>query len=164
VQQGAVLAHFPFPWLVCATFGLAVASAVFPWMSAEVIVLALPALAPTRPGLVGLLLAATAGQMAGKCIVYWVGRRGARHSSPRVKHAIDRWRDRLANWKAGPMGLVFLSSTVGLPPFFVVTAMAGALRVDFLRFLVAGTAGRLVRFGALIFVPQIVSSIVCALK
>jgi membrane protein YqaA with SNARE-associated domain len=151
-----MLNHLAFPLLIAATFGLTVASAVFPWMNAEVIVLALPAVAPTRPALVLLLLVATAGQMAGKCIVYWIGRRGSKYSTPRMTRAIDRWRDRLANWRTGPMGLVFFSSAVGLPPFFVVTAMAGALRVNFPRFLVAGTAGRLVRFGALILVPQLV--------
>ena len=147
-----------FPWLVLATFGLTVASAVFPWLNAEIIVLALPAVAHSRVALLALLLVATAGQMAGKCVVYWAGRQGSRHSTPRMAAAIERWRDRILHWRRGPIGLVFFSSAVGLPPFFVVTAMAGALNVDFPRFLAAGTAGRLLRFGALVFVPPLVMS------
>lgn len=145
-----------FPWLTLAIFGLAVATAVFPWMNAEIVVLALPAVAPSRAGLLVLLLAVTGGQMAGKCLVYWAGRQGSRRASPRTALAIEQWRDRVMRWRSGPIGLVFFSSAVGLPPFFVVTAMAGALRIDFARFLLAGTAGRLLRFGALVLVPQLV--------
>ena len=36
------------PWISWCYFGLAVASAVFPWVNAEVIVLSLPAVAPSK--------------------------------------------------------------------------------------------------------------------
>jgi membrane protein YqaA with SNARE-associated domain len=141
-------------WLAC--FGLTAASAVFPWIVAEVIVLALPVLAPSPQALVGLLLTAVAGQMTGKAIVYWIGRGGSEWS-PKMAKALDRWRGTFTTGsRAG--GLVFLSSALGWPPFFAVTAVAGAMKVHFPTFMAAGTAGRLIRFGALVFVPQIVTA------
>ena len=148
------LVELGFVWRAVACFGLTLLSGVFPWMNAEIIVLALPAVSSSPAALIGLLLAATAGQMTGKCIIYWTGRGGLRHGSPRMSAAVERWRGRIQRLRLGPTGLIFLSSSVGIPPFFVVTAIAGALRVNFPRFLLAGTAGRLVRFGALISVPE----------
>lgn len=121
-------AQMGLPWIALACFGLAAASAVFPWMSAEIVVLALPALAPSPKALAALLLIATAGQMAGKCIVYWTGRGTFRWASPRITRAVERWRGRLGSTPSRAMGLVFLSSA----------------------------AGRLLRFGALVYVPQII--------
>jgi membrane protein YqaA with SNARE-associated domain len=149
-------AHLAFPAVAAACFGMSVASAIFPWIAVEIIVLALPALAPSLPALALLVVLATAGQMAGKCLVYWTGRRTFRHAGPRVARAVERWGDAMTRRPRGAFGLVFLSSSVGFPPFFLITAAAGALRVSFSQFVVAGTAGRLLRFGALVFVPRLV--------
>ena len=48
-------------------------------------------------------------------------------------------------------GLVFLSSASGLPPFYVISTLAGALRVSFAAFILVGTAGRFLRFAAVGF-------------
>ena len=64
------------PWMTLWCFGLTVASAVFPWVNAELIVLSLPAFASSKAGLLVLVLIATAGQMTGKCVLYWTGRKG----------------------------------------------------------------------------------------
>ena len=149
-------AEFGFGWACLSCFLLTVASAVFPWMSAEIVVLALPAVARSPLSLAALVVTATAGQMTGKCLVYWTGRGSSGATSPRVKRSIDRWHERFTRGRWSPMGLVFLSSAVGFPSFFVVTAMAGAVKLNFSRFMLAGTVGRLLRFGALVFVPQLV--------
>jgi membrane protein YqaA with SNARE-associated domain len=149
--------HLGFGWAAAACFGLCVASAVFPWIAVEVIVLALPAVASSPRALLALVLVATLGQMTGKAIVYWIGRGCWRWSTPRMTRAVERWGGRFANGQRGG-GLVFLSSSVGWPPFFAVAAVAGALKVHFPTFMAAGAAGRLVRFGALIFVPQALSA------
>jgi membrane protein YqaA with SNARE-associated domain len=144
-------------WTALGCFALTLLSALVPWVNAEVIVLSLPAVAASGTELVLLLLVATAGQMSGKCVLYWIARRGgARLSEGRVAAAIARWRVRIERRPSSPVALVLLSSAVGIPPFYVITLMAGALRVGFWPFLAAGTCGRLVRFGALIYVPHLV--------
>jgi membrane protein YqaA with SNARE-associated domain len=150
--------HMDLGWAALTCFGLTVLSAVIPWMHAEIVVLALPAVAPSPAALAALVMVATAGQMAGKCLVYWTGRRGFRRCTPRMTAAVERWRNRIDRLRSGPTGLIFLSSALGIPPFFVITAVAGALQVSFPRFLLAGTAGRLLRFGAIVLVPQIIMS------
>jgi membrane protein YqaA with SNARE-associated domain len=146
------------PWLVLSYYGLAVASAVFPWINAEVLVLSLPAVAPSRPALILLVLIATAGQMTGKCFLYWAGRKGKGALPGRAGKALMRWTERLEARPSRAVALVLVSSVVGLPPFYVMTLLAGALRMNFLVYLMAGTTGRLVRFGVLVMLPQLALS------
>jgi membrane protein YqaA with SNARE-associated domain len=153
------MAESGLPWLVLSYFGLAVASAVFPWVNAEVIVLSLPAVAPSRAALILLVLIATAGQMTGKCFLYWAGRKGNKVLPGRAGQILTKWRHRLEARPSRAVALVLISSVVGLPPFYLMTLLAGALRMNFLVYLTAGTAGRLVRFGVLVTLPQLALSL-----
>jgi membrane protein YqaA with SNARE-associated domain len=131
--------------------GLSFASAVIPWINAEVIAISLPAIAHSPAQLAGLVVIVTIGQMAGKCIVYGAGRRGVRIGSAKIAERLGRWQARAAAspWQA--IGLVGVSSIVGIPPFYVISAVAGAIGMNLGWFLAAGTAGRLIRFSALAF-------------
>ena len=149
------MADSGLPWMMLSYFGLAVASAVMPWLNAEVIVLSLPAVAPSRTALALLVVIATVGQMTGKCLVYWAGRKGNRVLPGRAGMALEKMKDRLATRPSKAAALVLVSSLVGLPPFFLVTFVAGAVKMNFVAFMTAGLAGRLVRFGALVMVPQL---------
>lgn len=143
-------------WLSLVCLALTTFSAVVPWVNAELVVLSLPLVAHSRAELAALVLVAAAGQMAGKCLVYWAGRKGAERQSPRMARGVDRWRERFAARPWAPLGFVLLSSAIGVPPFYVISLLAGAMRVDFARYVVVGTAGRLIRFGAIAFLPQTV--------
>src|SRR5262245_38387003 len=116
--------------MVLSYFGLTVASAVFPWVNAEVIVLSLPAIAPSKAILALLVLTATAGQMTGKCFLYWAGRKGKGVLPGRAGQALTRWRERLEARPSKAVALVLISSIVGLPPFYLMTILAGALRMN----------------------------------
>ena len=137
-------------------FGLTVVSAIVPWVNAEIIVLSFVALAHSPAQLALVVVVATAGQMVGKSAVFWAGRRGERWRGHKGELSL-RWQQRLTAkpWRAA--ALVLLSSIVGVPPFFLVTLAAGAAGVNFRSFLVAGTVGRLVRFGAIAFLPYAMS-------
>lgn len=137
-------------WAMAACFVLAIVSAIFPWVNAEIIVLSLPAVAKSQVDLVVLVLVAAAGQMAGKCAVYWGSRTGLRLPTGRIAAVLARWRTRVAARPRSPLALVLLSSTVGIPPFYLMTMVAGALKVNFLEYLLVGTCGRLLRFSALV--------------
>ena len=142
-------------WVALWCFGLTVVSAVVPWVNAEVIVLSFPALAQSQLELTVLVLVATAGQMTGKIAVYWTGRRAGDLPKARMAEAIERWRGRLERRPASALGFVFLSSAVGIPPFYVMSLLAGALKLSFARYFFVGACGRLVRFGLLAFSPQL---------
>ena len=61
-------------WMFLGCFAYTLVSAIFPWINAELLVLSLPLMASSPTELLALLLVATAGQMLGKCAVYWSGR------------------------------------------------------------------------------------------
>ena len=97
--------------------------------------------------------------MTGKCFLYWAGRKGNKVLPGRAGQILTKWRDRLEARPSRAVALVLISSVVGLPPFYLMTLLAGALRMNFLVYLTAGTAGRLVRFGVLVTLPQLALSL-----
>ncbi len=136
-------------------FALSIVSALVPWVNGEVLLLSLAALVTSPFHLAALVLLASAGQMLGKCVLYWAGRGVIPLSEGRVGRAVTAWRGRFEKSSSKQMGLVFVSSALGIPPFYVITILAGAFRVRFGRFIAVGTCGRLIRFGALILVPHL---------
>jgi membrane protein YqaA with SNARE-associated domain len=76
--------------------------------------------------------------------------------SPRLARVVERWQPYFAAGSGKAAALIVLSSAVGIPPFFVTTLLAGALRMQLASFVAAGTCGRLIRFGALVLVPHLV--------
>jgi len=143
-------------WTAAWCFGYTVLSAIVPWVNAEVVVLSLPLFAASRLELMALVLVATAGQMVGKCVVYWSARGAGKAPPERWTASLERWRVRFERRPPAALGLVFVSSAVGIPPFYVISLLAGALKLGFGRYLFAGTCGRLVRFGLLAFCPQLI--------
>jgi len=130
---------------------LAFVSAILPWVNAEILILSLAAIAGSPAELAVLVLIATAGQMAGKCVIYWVARRGCVFPSAWMARRMERWRGRAVARPSSSIMLVAASSLVGIPPFFAMSVVAGALKMNFGSFFVAGACGRLVRFFALAF-------------
>jgi membrane protein YqaA with SNARE-associated domain len=114
-------------------------------------VLALPVVAHSPAQLAGLVGIVTLGQMAGKCIVYFAGRRGARIGPPAMAERLARWQARAAASPSGAIALLAFSSVIGIPPFYLMSAIAGAVGMHLGWFLAAGTTGRLIRFSALAF-------------
>src|SRR5262245_4215981 len=123
--------HLSFAMALLCCLGLAMISAVIPWVNAEAIVIALPAIAHSPAELAGLVVVVTAGQMAGKCVVYFAGRRGAARSgrseskgarvgSASMAQRLERWQARAAASPTGAIALVAVSSVVGIPPFYVM--------------------------------------------
>ena len=143
-----------WPYLSC--FMLSIVSALVPWVNGEVILLSLAALAHSPWTKALLVLAASGGQMAGKCILYRIGKDAIRVKSERMKATIAAWKGRLEQSRSKMLSLVFVSSAVGIPPFYVITLLAGVLRVRFGPFFTVGACGRVIRFGLLAFVPWVV--------
>lgn len=143
-------------WIAAGCYTLAVVSAVVPWVNAEVLMLSAAPLAGSPIQLAVLVALVTLGQMTGKSIMYWISRNATRPRAPRLQNAIDRWGERLQRHPGSALGVMLLSSTIGLPPFYIVAIAAGALNVAFGRFLAVGAVGRLVHFALLAFVPQLI--------
>lgn len=134
---------------LAGAYGAFVASAVVPWVNAEILLLSMMPFVRSWADAAVLVVVATTGQITGKIGIYWLGRVAGstgRGGSRRLG-AVERWHGRMTRRPGSAASLLFLSATVGVPPFYVLTALAGVLRVRFVVFLVAGTVGRLLHFG-----------------
>ena len=138
-----------------ACFGLSIVSALCPWVNGEITLLSFSMLAhsPLQSGI--LVVLASAGQIVGKCILYWAGRGAIPIRSGRIAGALDAWRGRIERSSLNPLWLVFISSLSGIPPFYVITILAGTFRLRFSSFIAVGACGRLLHFGILAAVPQL---------
>ncbi|MEJ2247877.1 MAG: VTT domain-containing protein [Acidobacteriota bacterium] len=143
------------PLMYATCFGLSIVSALLPWVNSEVLLLSLSAFAHSSFQLMILVLLASAGQLLGKCILYWAGRGVIPVSSGRIDKAFNSWKDRFARSGSKSMWLVFISAVTGIPPFYVITFLAGAFRLKFSSFIAVAAAGRLLHFGILAMVPQL---------
>lgn len=130
--------------LVCFVGGLV------PLLNAEVWLVAL-AVSLTTAGPLPLVVAlAVVGQMTAKSLLY-LGARGATGLAPRrYQTAVARARGYLVRWRRKPLAVLWLSTTVGLPPLYLVSIAAGALEVRFRTFVLVGLVGRTLRFGAVV--------------
>lgn len=145
--------------LYLTTFIVAVISGVVPVVNIEIYLVWVAALTPSSLG-VPITVLAAAGQMIGKTIMYLaaagilkisVKEPGEKMAS--IKKKFESWKDRLSLF-------LFLSAFSGFPPFYVVSLAAGALRINFWRFLVAGLAGRLLRFALIVFFPHLIKGLI----
>ena len=141
-------------WLLSGCYAAAVVSAVLPWVNAEVIMLAALPAAAAHGRLVPLVCVITLGQMTGKSVMYWLSR-NAPTPAPRLRHIVERWRDRFERHPRSAWTCIFVSAALGFPPFYAVSIAAGTFRMSFASFLAVGGAGRLLHFSVLAFVPYL---------
>jgi membrane protein YqaA with SNARE-associated domain len=141
--------------IILGTFVYCIGSAVIPVMHAEAYLITVSALAP--PALAwAMVFAATAGQMVGKVGMYWAGRGVLRLPSERMRRRLAAVRARYEDHRGVGNGLIFLSASSGLPPFYAIAVAAGMLRVPLRSFISFGTAGRFLRFAATVFLPHLI--------
>jgi membrane protein YqaA with SNARE-associated domain len=152
------------PWeavrAIAASFGVCFSASLLPvGGGSEVYVLATSALLPTV-FVAPLVLASAAGSVAAKVLVYL----GASHtvSLPRFLRFLQRKASsKLATRiQEGPWirrGLILISATVSVPPFFAIALTAGTLKTPLRELIVVGFVGQSIHFGAVWALPQVVS-------
>lgn len=129
-------------------------SAIVPMVNAELFVVFLGSVA-TPALLPALVVTATLAHMAGKSVMYVAGASADRLPDGRFKRRIMAAHDTVQRRPNLGLVVVFLSALVGVPPFYVVSVVSGVLRFAFGVFFLAGLAGRLLRFTALIYLPYL---------
>lgn len=132
--------------VVGATLGVAVLSGVIPVLNLEIYLIGVVAVTGGIPLAIVLGLIAALGQMIAKAGLYHVARGATNLTRKKHSAGIDKARTMIARWRNKPLTLLFVSGSVGLPPFYVVSLAAGMLDVRFRSFLAVGFAGRAARF------------------
>jgi membrane protein YqaA with SNARE-associated domain len=145
-------------WLLAGGFAGGLLSALVPWVNAEILLLAALPAAMTHGAGPGLVVALTLGQMVGKSVVYWLSREAIGRTGGRVTARTERWRTRFVQHPRSAVAIVGASALLGVPPFYIVSIVAGTLRMSFAVFLTVGGLGRLAHFTLIASVPQAVSS------
>lgn len=138
---------------VLGTFAFCVGSAVIPVLHAEMFLVTASLVAPPElrwP----LVIAATCGQMLGKVGMYYAGRGIKLIPGERMQRRIQLASARYRGMREVGGGLVFVSAASGLPPFYLVSIAAGIVTFPLMPFIIFGFAGRLIRFGVVVFLPH----------
>lgn len=142
--------------LFAAYYGAFVTSALLPWVNGEAMLLSIVTLSDTDPTLLSLI--ATAGQMTGKSVMYWIGWRTG--TLPAASNS-GRWQAVHAWFAAGRVrrwATILVSAIFGLPPFYLISILAGALKMGYVGFLVLGIIGRFLHFEGIALFPQLLKS------
>jgi membrane protein YqaA with SNARE-associated domain len=135
---------------------LAFVSALIPLVNIEAVLVVRGAVADIDQKWL-LALAAAAGQMVGKVIWYLLGA-SALHwgwirrkvEQPRNAARLEAWRARTHDRPVLAGLLVLVSAATGLPPFAVLSVLAGQLRMSLWLFCSLGLVGRWLRFFAVL--------------
>ncbi len=130
-------------------------SGVVPLVNAELLVVGATLAAP---GIGVPLLAAvsTAGQMVTKTALFALARWAPSRLPAKARSVLDR-ASRVVAERGGAAGsVVFASAATGLPPFYGVSLAAGALGMNPRSFVVSGSVGRVLRFGAVAWAARFV--------
>lgn len=145
----------PSPLLLCilvvvvaATSSLFPVSPVEPWLIG---------VATVAPGwlIAPLIVLVTVSSMAAKSVVFLGGRKVEASFKGRTRQRFEQLRVRVADRPRLQRGTLFLSSVVGFPPFYVITALCGTLKMPFRQFILLATTGRAIRFATLMLAPQL---------
>ena len=128
-----------------ATVVVAFVSGLIPFINIELYLVAIAALASGSYPLWSLGAVAGAGQMGAKSLLFWGGGAVARKRAERKysQDRIEQLRHRMARMNPWVLiGTTFVSALVGVPPFIVVSPLAGAVGMKFWRFFLTGLIGR----------------------
>lgn len=134
-----------------ASFLIAVVSGVVPIVNAEIYLVGVVLAVGGIPEALILAVIVSIGQMVAKAVIYQTAR-GATNlgeKSSGFGAKLERARAKVEKWKSKPLGVTFVSASVGLPPFYIVSLVAGILQVRFRAFMLVGLAGRTLRFGTI---------------
>ena len=123
-------------------------SGVLPLVNAELLVVGAAVAAP-GVGVPLVVAVSTLGQMLTKTLLFTVARYAPDRLPLKARAVLDRASRAVAARGGAASSFVFASAAIGVPPFYGVSLAAGALGMRLRSFVLSGSMGRVVRFGAL---------------
>ena len=136
--------------LLSSAFVASVVSGFIPFVNAEVVVAGAAVAAP--PGyMIPVIVVCSVGQMLAKVALY-AGMRWLPERLPaKATQRLDRASEKVKKLEQAGLTLVLISAVVGLPPFYLISLAAGAMKLSLTGFIVTGTVGRGVRFAIIAY-------------
>lgn len=130
-------------------------SGLVPFVNSEVFLLLVSPIT-AKPALLPVAALAALGQMGAKTILFYAGRGVFSFDMGRFEKRIEKVQQKFHEWENRTDLLILVSAFAGFPPFYVVSFVAGALKLNVVRFLVPGLIGRFLRFSVIVYFPQLV--------
>jgi membrane protein YqaA with SNARE-associated domain len=136
--------------IYAGTLAVGVLSGLIPLINGEIYLVGVVLLTGKLWPAIVLALLVAVGQMIAKVVLYKAAS-GATElgKTSKLGRKIEAARTKLEKWKDKPLAVTFISAITGLPPFYLVTLLAGALGVRFRTFIILGIIGRILRFVAI---------------
>ena len=131
--------------MYAATYLVCLASGFLPFVNAEIYLASVAAMS-ARGLVVPLVIVGTLGQMTAKTAIFLAGRGLLRLPVARDSERMRVVLAKAQSWRGPVEVFVFVSASAGMPPFYIVSLLGGALNLSLSRFVVVGFAGRLLRF------------------
>ena len=142
--------------IYAGTFVVCLVGGLLPLINTEVYLVGLTVLAVHDPAPLALVvLMASLGQLVAKIILYYVGYGMFELPRGRFKAKIEAARGYAEKWRERPTWVVAISSTVGLPPLYLVSLVAGGIRMHLVRFVVVCLFGRIVHFAVVVAIARL---------
>lgn len=134
-----------------ASFAVAIISGLVPVVNAELYLVGVVLAVGGIPEALLLAVIVALGQMVAKIVMYQAALRATNlgKRSPRLEPKIEKARAYVEKWRSKPLSVSFVSATLGLPPFYLVSLVAGMLQVPFRAFFIVGLIGRTLRFATI---------------
>ena len=106
-----------------------------------------------------LLILVTFFHLLGKTVLYLVGRGSLRLNLFNLEERVERARKKYKIVRIGSLWTILISALTGIPPFYVITILAGTMKIKLWQFFSLGLFGRLIRFSILLYLPQLVAGL-----
>jgi membrane protein YqaA with SNARE-associated domain len=148
--------------LVGGIFLLALLAGFVPFVSVELALIVSAATHPSLSVLLALALVAAAGLMVGKGCFFLGGRSAfswSRRRSRRPRLRLPGFLNRATGKPRVAAATVFVSAVTGVPPFAVVSPLAGGWHLRLSSFRVVGFAGKSARFAGIVLVPGLLAAL-----
>lgn len=134
--------------------GLCLVGGFLPWVNAEAAVVGAVLVLPPR--LVPLLVVGAAlAQVTAKGTLYGLARWAPQGMPQRAQAQLARLSGH-ARRRRYPTLTILVSSTLGVPPFYLVTLASGTVAVPFGAFLAAALGGSVIRYAVISLVTLVV--------
>ena len=95
-------------------------------------------------------------QMLAKSLVFFAGRGIINLSVNKHRKKIKAVHRKFLAWKKRTDILIFVSAFIGIPPLYIVSFVAGTVKLNFASFFIIGLIGRILRFGLILYFPRVV--------
>lgn len=150
-----------------ATFGLfggalviGFCAGMFPIISIELFLIGIGTwAAPTAADMALIVVLAAIGHQIAKTICYYAGYGALEKANDKLRARVDKLRHKIDRWNKRPKMIMFIASTIGLPPLYVLAFIARPLMdMKIWPFTAIVFSSRIVRYAVLLAVPQLIGA------